>query len=148
MPVHCADNAAIVCVLIGRTAWSVVSSNVNVLADAAQLDAAEVRRVVMAVGEGIPAQLLETLVHRGLIEILGLPIHHCYSVLGTGTQARAQTITIDVAYELCLPIHDLKGALSAIGHAQPASIAFILIDVYHCPYSHFILLEKSVICDL
>jgi cation diffusion facilitator family transporter len=42
--------AAIVCVLIGRTAWSVVSSNVNVLADAAQLDAAEVRRVVMAVG--------------------------------------------------------------------------------------------------
>jgi cation diffusion facilitator family transporter len=41
--------AAIVSLLIGRTAWSVLSSNVSVLADAVQLDPADVQRVVLAI---------------------------------------------------------------------------------------------------
>jgi cation diffusion facilitator family transporter len=41
--------AALVAVLIGRTAWSVLSSNLSALADAVQLDPAEVHKVVLAV---------------------------------------------------------------------------------------------------
>jgi hypothetical protein len=97
--------------------------------------------MIVTVREGILAQCLKMLVDRLLVEFICLPFLHCYSVLGAGAKARTQSVAENVAYQFRFPIHYLQCALSAIGHAQSASVTLVFVDVYHCPDSHFILLE-------
>jgi hypothetical protein len=97
--------------------------------------------VVVTVGKGIPAQFHQAVVDRILIVLIGLPLYHGDGVLWARAKTRAQPITVNVAYQFRFPIYYLQGALGAIGHAQPASVTLVLVDVYHCSDCHDFLLE-------
>jgi hypothetical protein len=78
---------------------------------------------------------------RRLVELFGFPLLDGDGSFRAVTQAGAQTIAVALRDEPCLPVHDGKRALHAVGDAKPAAIAFFLVDVDDLPQrpdSHFL----------
>jgi len=104
--------AVIVSVLIGRTAWSVLGSNLGVLADSVQLDPHRVREVAMAVAEVRGAHKIRS---RGSADHVLVDLH--IHVDPTMTVERAHAVTHEVARAVKAAFPEVADVLI---HTEPA----------------------------
>jgi cation diffusion facilitator family transporter len=109
-----ADMAAalVVCVLIGRTAWSVLGTNLGVLADRARLDPHRVREVAMKVGEVRGAHKIRS---RGSADHVHVDLH--IHVDPRMTVERAHEVTHEVARAVRAAFPEVADVMI---HTEPA----------------------------
>jgi hypothetical protein len=93
--------------------------------------------MVVIVGKGILTQILKTLVDGVMVVFVRISFHHGDRVQGTGAKTGAQSVTVDVAYQLCLAVDDLQSAFGTIRHTQSAPITLVFIDMNHSSDCHF-----------
>jgi cation diffusion facilitator family transporter len=104
--------AVVVCVLIGRTAWSVLGTNLGVLADRARLDPHRVREVAMQVGEVRGAHKIRS---RGSADHVHVDLH--IHVDPGMTVLRAHEITHEVARAVRAAFPEVADVMI---HTEPA----------------------------
>jgi len=104
--------AVVVCLLIGRTAWNVLGSNLGVLADSARLDPHRVREVAMQVAEVRGAHKIRS---RGSADHVHVDLHiHVDPLL---TVERAHRITHEVARAVHAAFPEVADVMI---HTEPA----------------------------
>lgn len=91
---------AIVCLLIARTAWSVLATNVEALADAAQLDPREVHRVATSVAGVLGAHKVRS---RGAADHVQLDLHIQLDPKTPLEEAHAKTHEVAAALRSAFP---------------------------------------------
>ena len=103
--------AGVVTLIIGRTAYSILSVNLGVLADAAQLDCEEVRRVVSRI-EGIRG--VHHIRSRGAADHVHLDLHIQLDPSSSLVQAHDKTHEVDEALREIFP-----GLADIVIHTEP-----------------------------
>jgi cation diffusion facilitator family transporter len=104
--------AVVVCLLIGRTAWNVLGSNLGVLADSARLDPHRVREVAMQVAEVRGAHKIRS---RGSADHVHVDLH--IHVDPSMTVERAHRITHEVVRAVHAAFPEVADVMI---HTEPA----------------------------
>ena len=66
----------------------------------------------------------------------GFPFRHGYGASWAIADAGSEAVAKEFAHEACLAVDQLEGAFGAIRHAEPAPVAFFLVDLDYFPPDH------------
>jgi hypothetical protein len=84
--------------------------------------------------------LMEMEFHGLFIETFRFPLDDGDSILGTVSEAGAQTVTELITDQFCLSVNDLESSLRAIRNAEPTAITFVFVNSNNLSCCHFFLL--------
>jgi hypothetical protein len=83
--------------------------------------------------------------HGRFIVVGGLSLFKANSTLWTLPQARTEPVAIGIADQLSFAVDYLNRPLGTGGHAEPAAIAFVFVNLDDLPETHRVLPQFGVL---